>query len=75
MALIQDMRALTIESEMEDRTRTYLDKKARGQDTKTIRGIVRGLAIAIVVLRDPDDVSNEDIIKAVEAEFKDRVSD
>jgi len=65
----KDIRA-TIETLLEDAAYDW------SQDKNAIkRGIFRGLAVALTVMRDPDDWENDAVIKATEKEFLGRVQD
>ena len=66
----KDIRA-TIETMLEDAAYDW------SQDRKnaTKRGIFRGLAMALTVMRDPEEWENQAIIKLTEKEFLARVSD
>lgn len=53
----------------------YLNLKDNGEDTKTARGIVRGMATMYAILVDPENnVDNKRAIVAIEKEFQGRVS-
>ncbi|MGH7954734.1 MAG: hypothetical protein ACREOZ_02110 [Gloeomargaritales cyanobacterium] len=78
MSVGKDIRA-NMEDALEEAVRNWMDTKvANGptdSETKTKRGIVRGLAIAISIQRDPEDYDNEGAHKMVEKEFLSRVKD